>query len=82
MNDEEDPMPVFVLKAKDVLAPGTVNAYRLECLRHGLDEQAAEVEKAFREMAAWQQRHPEELKLPDHKHTPARKTEYNIRWLS
>ncbi len=66
-----DPKPVFVLKGQDVLAPGIVDAYRRECVRHGLDEQAAQVELAFREMAEWQARHPERVKLPDHKHVPA-----------
>ena len=67
-----DPMPVFPLKGKDALAPGTVDYYRRECNRHGLHEQAAQVELAFREMAAWQRRNPDLVKLPDHDHVPAR----------
>lgn len=67
----EDPMPVFVLKGKDALAPGVVDYYRRECVRHGLAEQAEQVELAFREMAAWQQRNPDKVKLPDHKHVAA-----------
>lgn len=70
-DNNADPMPVFVLKGKDALAPGIVDAYRRECRRHGLFAQAAEVELAFAEMADWQSRHPELVKLPDHAHVPA-----------
>jgi hypothetical protein len=68
----DDPMPVFPLLAKDVLAPGTIDYYRRECERHNLPEQAAQVAAAYREAAAWQERHPELCKLPDHQHVPAR----------
>ena len=68
----DDPMPVFELLAKDVLAPGTVDYYRRECERHDLREQAGQVAAAYREAAAWQERHPELCKLPDHEHVPAR----------
>ena len=68
----DDPCPVFPLLAKDVLAPGTIDYYRRECDRHGLPEQAAQVAAAYWEAAAWQERHPELCKLPDHQHVPAR----------
>lgn len=63
---DADPMPVFVLKGKDALALATITFYREECASHGLVHQAHEVELAWREMIAWQQRHPERVKLPDH----------------
>jgi hypothetical protein len=65
-----DPMPVFVLKGKDALAPGTIAYYRRECDRHDLGAQATEVGAAFDEMAAWQQRNWTLVKLPDHPHVP------------
>lgn len=68
----DDPMPVFELLAKDVLAPGTIDYYGRECRRHDLPEQREQVELAYQEAAAWQQRHPELCKLPDHLHQPAR----------
>lgn len=70
-----DPMPVFVLKGKDALAPGIIDAYRRECIRHGLDDQAEQVASAFREMADWQARNWTLVKLPDHPHVPATETE-------
>lgn len=66
----QDPMPVFVLKGKDALAPGVVDYYRRECHRHGLIDQAKQVGLAFEEMAAWQRDNPERVKLPAHNHVP------------
>jgi hypothetical protein len=68
---EEDPMPVFVIKGKDQLAPGAVNAYHALCRRRGLHDQAEEVLRARDEIDAWQGRHPDLVKLPDHPHVPA-----------
>jgi hypothetical protein len=68
---DPDPMPVFVIKGKDRLASEAVAAYSKLCLDDGLDEQWAEVEVALAEIIVWQQRHPELVKTPDHKHVPA-----------
>lgn len=67
----DDPMPVFVVKGKDRLAPSAVDAYFTLCLAQGLGTQAAEVADAAREIREWQSRHPELVKIPDHKHVPA-----------
>lgn len=67
---DHDPMPVFTIKAKDQLSLGAITAYRYLCLAAGLDQQAAEVTKAIDEIQAWQQRNPDRLQLPDHKHVP------------
>ena len=66
------PPPEFVLKAADALAPGAIKVYMYEALRRGLHEHAAQVELALREMVAWQNRHPELVRLPFHTHVPAR----------
>lgn len=68
---EEDPMPVFVIKGKDRLAPAAVNAYFTLCLSRGLSGQAAEVADAEQEIREWQYRHPNLVKYPDHPHVPA-----------
>lgn len=64
-------MPVFVIKAKDLLAPEAVAAYRDLCIIYGLREQAAEVNKAIEEIAAWQEANVDVVKLPDHTHVAA-----------
>ena len=63
-------MPVFVLKAKDRLALRTIEFYRKQCLREGLNGQADEVDKAAREIALWQVAHRDAVQSPDHKHVP------------
>lgn len=63
--------PVFTIKAKDLLAVPTIRHYQFLCSSYGLHEQAAEVEAAIQEMAAWIKANPSEFKLPDHKHVPA-----------
>lgn len=68
---EEDPMPVFVIKGKDSLAPAAVMAYADLCVSAGLEDQAGEVESAFLEITEWQRLHPDAVKTPDHKHVPA-----------
>lgn len=65
-----DPMPVFTIKGKDALAPGVIEAYRRECDRRGLHDQAMQVRLAWREVVEWQQRNPDRVKLPDHQHMP------------
>jgi hypothetical protein len=75
MSDQErndDPMPVFVLKAKDELAVSAIEWYRTYCEDYDLHDQAEEVMKAITEFEEWQARHPEAMKLPDHPHVPAR----------
>jgi hypothetical protein len=66
-----EPMPVFVIKAKDRLAAAAVEGYQRMCENAGLTEQASEVAKAVQEIRTWQQRHPERLQFPDHPHVPA-----------
>jgi len=67
----EDPMPVFVIKAKDNLAVAAVEAYRALCVRHDLLEQAHHVEDARDEIVEWRLAHPDQCKWPDHAHVPA-----------
>lgn len=67
----DDPMPVFTIKAQDKLATKAVRSYRNICIDAGLHEQALEVAGALVEMAAWRERHPELVKMPDHRHVPA-----------
>lgn len=64
-------MPVFVLKAKDRLAADVIEEYARRCVDRGLNRQARHVRLAVDEMRAWQVRHPEAMKLPDHDHVPA-----------
>lgn len=68
----EDPMPVFTIKGQDRLAVAAVEGYRAICENAGLTEQAHQVAIAGREIHDWQQRNPDRLKFPDHKHVPAR----------
>lgn len=70
MTDPTDPMPVFTIKAKDRLALDTIRVYRALCEERGLTVQASEVGKALREIRLWQERNPERLQLPDHRHIP------------
>lgn len=64
-------MPVFVIKAKDELGIHAIRGYRELCLAAGLEDQAAEVDKAIAEMVAWRAEYPDEMQLPDHRHVPA-----------
>jgi hypothetical protein len=66
----DDPMPVFVIKAKDRIAVSAVAWYRRLCEHEGLDEQAAQVRLAEEEMRAWRERNPGAVKVPDHPHVP------------
>jgi hypothetical protein len=68
---ETDPEPVFVFRAQDALVMSGITAYYSKCLIAGLKEHAAEVNKAMQEIREWQRRHPDRVKLPDHKHQPA-----------
>ena len=67
----DDPMPAFPLLAKDKLAVEAIDYYARLCTQRGLADQAEEVWKAIDEFVAWQVRHPELWKLPDHVHVPA-----------
>jgi len=73
-NGTDDPMPVFVIKAKDLLAMRAIEYYRRLCDQHGLCAQADEVYEALNEIAGWRQRHNDLVKLPDHKHVPVGET--------
>lgn len=66
-----DPMPLFVLKGKDLCAPDAIGAYQNACVARGLLDQGGQVRLAAREFTGWQTRHPELTKLPDHPHVPA-----------
>jgi hypothetical protein len=65
-----DPMPVFTLKGKDLLALEAVQSYLILCEQAGLAAQAEQVRLAFEEMAGWRERNPGAVKLPDHPHVP------------
>jgi hypothetical protein len=67
---DNDPMPVFPLQAEDRLAATAIEAYRVACRDAGLNDQAFEVGAALAEFLRWEARHPERMKLPDHKHVP------------
>ncbi len=66
----DDPMPVFVIKAKDAFAVSAVWEYQRLCESRGLDAQAAQVRLARVEMSEWRERNPGAVKLPDHPHVP------------
>lgn len=66
--DGADPMPVFVIQAKDEFAISIVSWYRRLCEARGLDRQAAQVRLAAAEISAWRERNPAAVKLPDHQH--------------
>lgn len=66
-----DPMPVFVIKAKDALALKGVLAYLSLCEAEGMVEQTRQVQLALDEMEQWQFDHADQIHLPDHTHVPA-----------
>lgn len=63
-------MPVFTLKAKDMLAVRAIEAYIVACEDEGLQWQAEQVREALEEIEGWQRRNPDSMKLPEHKHVP------------
>lgn len=76
---DPDPMPVFVLKAKDHLTPDVVQAYADLARRYGQHQdlgrmvtQANRAELALTEIHGWRNRHEDECAFPDHPHVPAR----------
>ncbi len=68
--DDADPMPVFVIKAKDEFAISAVAWYRRLCEARGLGEQAAQVRLATADMDGWRARNARLVQLPDHRHVP------------
>lgn len=65
-----DPMPVFVIKGKDILAPHAVSAYAVLCDAQGFFSQSREVRRAVDEIQDWQWRNRDQVKPPDHPHVP------------
>jgi hypothetical protein len=63
-------MPAFVIMGKDALAPEAVEAYGDLCIKYGLHDQAAEVQKALTEIIDWQRANPDAVHLPNHRHVP------------
>lgn len=64
-------MPVFTIKAQDVLSQPVVTAYLKLCEQLGLFEQAREVTAALNEIRRWQDANRDKVKIPDHKHVDA-----------
>lgn len=73
-----DPMPVFVIKAKDNLAPAAVFSYATLVEGLGLYTQAKQTRLALNEIVAWRERNPSACKWPDHKHVPAAELDADI----
>ncbi len=67
----DDPMPVFIVKAKDNLAPRAIAAYVNSLYDNGLSVQATYAMAALQEVVAWRERNEHLCKWPDHKHVPA-----------
>lgn len=63
-------MPVFVIKAKDLLAIEAIRGYQALCRSRELFEQADQVQLALDEILAWQRDNLGELKMPDHVRVP------------
>jgi len=68
--ENPDPMPVFVIKAKDSLAIAAISAYHRLCEQAGLDDQAAQVRLAEAEMRGWRERNADKVDHPNHRHIP------------
>lgn len=67
----DDPMPVFVLKAKDNFAPRIIAEYIRQLDIQQMYDQAQHTLAALAEVSGWRERHPELCKWPDHEHIPA-----------
>jgi len=63
-------MPVFAIKAQDVLAPRVIDMYAALCVSHGLEWQAGQARLAACEVRQWQADNPDRVKIPDHAHVP------------
>lgn len=66
-------MPVFVIKAKDVLSLAILEAYIDLCVSLKLHYQAQQVRSAYNEVARWREANPELVKAPHHPHVPVMK---------
>lgn len=65
-----DPMPVFVIKAKDKLAPDAIGGYVALCEAVGLVDQTRQARHALSEVKSWQDRNAGHVKMPYHQHVP------------
>jgi hypothetical protein len=63
--------PIFVLRGQDKFATGGIKGYQIGLEMWNQTKQADEVQKAMDEMIAWQARHADRIKNPDHQHVPA-----------
>lgn len=72
-------MPVFTIKAKDVLSIVTVEHYIDECEKLGLTYQAEQCRLALNEIKRWRNENAELVKVPNHEHVPvmARSDKYS-----
>ncbi len=61
----DDPMPVFIIKAKDNLAPRAIAAYVNSLYDAGLSMQAKHAIAALQEVNDWRERNPDLCKWPD-----------------
>lgn len=68
--DVVDSEPRFVIRGQDALALVAIERYRVECEVRGLFGQRDQVQRAKQEIAGWQRRNPDRVKLPDHVHVP------------
>jgi hypothetical protein len=62
--------PIFVLRGQDKFATGGIKGYQIGLDTWNQTKQADEVQKAMDEMIAWQARHADRIKNPDHQHVP------------
>lgn len=58
--------PVFVLRARDVVAPGTVERYAQDCEFYGAPTEHVEsIRRAAVALQKWQDANPDLVKTPD-----------------
>jgi hypothetical protein len=67
---DDDPMPVFTIQGKDLLAVPVILYYQRNVEGLWDSAQAHWVEQARLEIEAWQKRNPDRCKYADHKHVP------------
>lgn len=67
---DEDPMPVFTIQGKDLLAVPVIAYYQQQIEGLWDSAQAYWVEQARLEIEAWQRRNRARCKYADHKHVP------------
>jgi hypothetical protein len=68
---DADPMPVFTIKADDVLAVRAIRMYLDLCDELGLVDHRVEVRRALIEVEDWRRQHRDQLRVPYHVHKPA-----------